>query len=1275
LPSVFNSQFGAGTCVGRGTVGSFSSNSVGAEWCYNTDGTCAPGCNLHVGLNGGSTQLSVVGPNLLRVTLSTTVSATVPLHAQAKALGVTLLSASCTINATAPDLGGSFDLSLGIRPDNGELDLHLAQVNSFQLNLQVSGCGVLSDIVNFIGNIVDDISGSFIGPFVLDLLTPAIDSLVQGILPSPLGIEGLMDVGSLLAGVSPGTTALMEGRIVPGGYVHADSASKGLSLGVITGLNSDSDITTRTGIRGDMIPFASEPNLCVPPMAPPKFGQAPYNLPAPPDNAARATFFLAPADALDGHPDPAGADIAMGLSETFLDLTGHNLVSSGAMCLGVGTTTIPQLTVGTIGLLVPSLGELTDDSGKNPLLLVTRPQKAIDFTIGENTATSPALTLGIQHMEVDFYAFIYERYVRAFTLDLTMNVGVNLTFEPGVNPGDPAQIRPQLVGISSHEVTVKVLNSEFVKESPDHLEMVLPSVFDLVTPLLGNLGTIAVPQFAGFNLSDLAIKHVITSQDDFLALTADLGASMLMRKKAETEPFMAEAVSAMDAHLAPVGPRVEQHLTLVDVSTPSAEAVRRSMTTGGSDMPTVTFDAPATDSHGRTLEYSYSLNGGLYRLYQQPVNGKLVVRDPAFAWQGKYTIAVKSRAVGDYQTTSEEQITKVIIDSVGPKIADDKLYWDDSTDSLRIPMYDLVSEHTLTYAYGKPGADEPTEWQHGGTAEISREDAVKLAVNDEIVLYSRDEKGNQTIALVSPFHGQSNGQGCACNTTGGPSSGGVAIALFVGAMLLGGRRRNVRALLRKAKKSRAVANVLAFVGMTALSAVMPACDCSSKPAAQACETTDDCVDACEANQVASCMDGVCQCSSDVLPGRIGEYSDVATGADGSIWVSGYSVFYGDLVVAKADVGRIPVTSWEWVDGVPDVAPTVIDSQIRGGIDAIGDDVGMYTSIAVDAAGQPMVTYFDREHGSLKFAHRAADGSWQKHVIEQGDGRTLGEFGGQVTGMYTSLTLRTDDGRPGVAYLAHVRDANGVRAEVRYAAAQTTNPQSASDWQLWIVDSAPLVEDANDVYPLPQGLGLFIDSARGPDQAPAVVYYDRANGNLKLSKFNTAAGQFGTATVLDGSTGDAGWSPSVVVDAMNKVHVAYVGADGDDLKYLVEGGQPEIVDNGYRIVGTTVDNLPKPEFHFVGDDASLQLVNGQAYITYQDATTQELLLTTRQSDGTWTRESVAGATQPWPGAYGFFAATSLMATDLVMSTWVIDQPASSVFDDNWVEVFRKQTVIQ
>jgi hypothetical protein len=77
------------------------------------------------------------------------------------------------------------------------------------------------------------------------------------------------------------------------------------------------------------------------------------------------------------------------------------------------------------------------------------------------------------------------------------------------------------------------------------------------------------------------------------------------------------------------------------------------------------------------------------------------------------------------------------------------------------------------------------------------------------------------------------------------------------------------------------------------------------------------------------------------------------------------------------------------------------------------------------------------------------------------------------------------------------------------------------------------------------------------------------------------------------------------------------------------------------------------------------------IAYQDSTTQELLLAQKGQDGTWSHISIAGATDPWPGAYGFFASDALTSSNIVISTWVIDQPTAQ----NWVEVFSRPTTLQ
>jgi MYXO-CTERM domain-containing protein len=1255
LPGAINSALGGGFCVPQGQAG-FSTFGAftGLKYCNTNANGCSPGCKVGTTLNTNGLSTQVVG-NDLRINLSMSLSAS--FHAQGFVLDGSI--GSCDLTVTSNDLGGNFDIAFGIQPANGELSIHLDHINDFHLNMDFGGCGFVSSVANFFTNVVDSILGSFLA----DALTPIIDPLIQGFLPNPLGIASITDVGQLLAGVSPGTKATMETRIVPGGY--ANLVGNGMSLGIITGLNSDTDLTTRTGTRPDGVPFVSEPALCVPPLPTADYSMAPHSLPTVNRSALTnpaSAFSLVAANDFNGAGETGSnvPDIKMGLSETMLDLLGHHLVTSGALCLGVGTSLIAQLNVGTIGILVPSLSDLQSDQGNDPLLLVTRPQRAVDFTIGDNTVASPAITIGISHMEVDFYAFLYERYVRAFTMDLTMNVGVNLEFEQ--QPGMPAFIKPSLVGISSSAVTVTILNSDFVKETPDHLAMVLPSVFDLVTPLLGNLQPIQIPSFAGFTLNNPSIAHVVTAQDNFLALNATLGAGFMARHIAETDPFMADAVRAMDGAIGAMAPKSTGKAQLKTVNTPSPDVIRDALLGNkGGTLPSITFDVDHFDASGRELEWSWNFNNGMWHPFTSA--SPLVISDRAFAWQGKFDIGLQSRVKGDIHTNSDVITTKVIVDSVGPKILTDKAEWKDG--KYIVPVWDVTSGKDVQVAFGKPGSDKPmTDWVYQGDAALTEDSMKVLGIGGEVAMFARDEAGNISQTIVG-FHGQSGAAGCACQTSGGPSAGGLALFGVVGLVL---RRRRRRPFSARAK--RIMRRVALWVGVTLVISVMPACDCNNN--SQACETSADCT-MCPNGQIPFCLDNTCVCSDDIPLGHVGPYSDVGVNAGGTIWVSAYAQSHGDLVVAQATGGRIPDDAWEWVDGVPPGPVTVPGSKVRGGVEDDGPNVGMYTSIGVAADGTVYVSYFDVDRGALKLGMRGVDGTWTLTDVELS--AAPGDPGSvtNAVGMYTSLTF-DPAGNPGVAYLAHLADGVNTRAEVHFAQAHTTLPAGPNDWTVSIVDTGEIPPDdaANpNIYPLPEGLGLFIDSTRDLAGNPVVTYYDRAKGDLKVAKWDAGMAKFDTAITLDGSDGvDVGWSPSVQVSPDGKVNVAYVSATTDDLKYITEGGMPEIIDDGYRIVGTTVDGLPKPEYHFVGDDAGLVLANGSPTVVYQDATTQELLLATKNENG-WTHQSIAGATQPWPGAYGFFASDALSATDLIMSSWVIDQPTG----ENWVEVFSRPIIIQ
>jgi len=1261
---ILNSQLESGFCVNPGTVGG---SVLGAEYCNSNQSATASipdscggsnGCN--VGINVDSVQLAVTAQQELNIKVQLDVHALA--HLRGNVLGA---HPTCDMTVDGNNLFVDVDILFDIDPANGELNLHLGTINRFDANgLQLGNCGFISDL----GNLVIDILNSFIGEFIVDLLTPTLDGLVQGFVPDPLGIEGLVDLGQLLGGVSPGTEATLEARMVPGGYVRLTGG--GMSLGLITGINADEDITTRT------MDLDSEPALCVPPIPAPDFAAAPASLPTVMRSAFAVggdngrVFTLAPAGAFLGAPEPAD-DLAIGISETTLDQAGHHIVTSGGMCLGVGTSLVRQLNLGTFSILVPSLSLLGEP--ENPILLVTRPQKALDFTVGDGTTESPALTIGIHSFEVDIYVFIYERYVRAFSMRLDLDLGVNLTFDQ--QPGQPATVTPELVGLSADNVTVAVLNNEFVAESAEDLEATLPTIFDLAAGILGDgLGSIEVPSFAGFTLNNLRVQKVTTAEDDFMALYASLGASAQLRELAQQYPALAPVIDGLDRasniqHTATSDLRAPKpQITLVSVDTPAPSAVRMALKGHpNAHLPTVTLAVPTTDDAGRPLEYAWRLSNGttsgLWRPFQP--GGTIAISDRAFAWQGKYEIQMRSRAVGDYHTTSEIAGVPVIIDSVGPEILLDDVTLKDGV--LTTPARDIVSPTgSLRWAWGRAADEQPwTDWQDSPALDFDT--ASDLVVHDEIAVYARDEAGNvsRRIAPV-PFHGQAGESGCNCNSSGGaPSTGGVVLFLLTIALFF---RRQLR------RHARLVAT---WMGLVAASSLFPGCNCGSDNGIQYCEVTEDCTEGCPDGEIPFCLDGKCVCIEDVPWGRIGPFSDVAVDSTGAAWVSAYAESHGDLVVASASqAGRIPNESWEFVDGVPDGPVAIPQSDIRGGILEAGPDVGMYTSIAVAPGDVPMVTYFDRDTGSLKFAAKYG-GTWQIHVIDDGTGPAIDpELGGETAGLYTALTLRTDDGRPGVAYMALVSQGGGVvTAEVRFAAAQSATPSSASDWLFWTVDSSvlpPVDPDTADPTPLPGGTGLFVEATRAADQAPVLVYYDRANGDLKMARFDATGGTFLAPQVLDGASDDVGWYPSVAIAEDATIHVSYESASHDDLMYVnTADNAPTLIDDGYRIVGTTEDGLPKPEFHFVGDDSNIIIGANGPVIVYQDATTHELLLAQRDAAGVWQRRVIAGDEAEFAGGYGFFASAVRNADEAVISTWVIDQP----HNDQWVEIFREAISVQ
>ena len=1165
------------------------------------------------------------------------------------------------------------DIATGIDPATGELTLGLASLQLQNLNLNISGCSVLGTILNSVIGALNNFVGTAITNFVINLIKPQLNMLLQSFLPKPPGIAGVLDAGNLLGKFNPPKDAHLELFVVAGGYVKGKGG--GLNLGVMSGANSDRDETTRgPGLT-------SEPSLCVPVRPTPQLAQMPWMLPA---NPARKDFLLSPANEFSGAPDPvdsSGAlqDVAIGLSRTFLDLIGFHVYNSGTLCLDIGGDTLPQLNAGTLALLVGSVGNVLEDR-KAPLSLVLRPQTPLTFKVGAGTMTDPLIHLAVSDLRIDFYAWIEERYARLLTLGVDLNVGINLTTTK-TSDGKPA-IQPMLVGVDAKNVTIRVSNTDLLQETPAALAALFPSLIDIATGAIGGaLKPIALPAVAGFSLDKLKIERVQTSQDDFVAIFGSIITSPpapLVHWPPSGEPELAGAVRTI--------------ATVESMTVPKAlelQALFADRLGVQGARPTVTLALDADGADGRAVEWAWRMDGCMWRPWTREPHP--IISDDALLLQGRHRIEVRSRVVGEWATESAPVALDLLIDSVAPELHPERD--EQNHDQFRFGGFDLVSDASrLQYAWGD-AAGKRTPF--GANDSMRYADAVALTADGQkpLVLYARDEAGNVgqgAFALGAlGFHGRTTAPspaGCGCTVGGAPGDGdgaetrGGLVALALLALLL----------LRGRAKSLAPIILVAGAGV-----IVTGCGCDNK---NQCRVDDDCAKMqCAAGQVPSCMGKMCGCIDDIAPGDVGRFSSMTLiGSDA--YVAAYNNSYGDLMIGHLTPPGV-VGGWDFVDGVPDVAPDIANSHVRGGISDKGDDVGRYTSIATSSTNEPVIAYYDKTHGALKFASFGAI-RWHKHTVDIGTGSPTA--GGDDIGKWTSLTIGPD-GRPAIAYSAWVEKGMSGQPEsqLRWAQANTSSPSSASDWTITVVDArlassngappsdmgAPDMALGPDMFNgdagappappdllLPEGIALMASAARKSDGTPGIAYYDRTRGNLRYVELDAKSGTWGKPVVLDGEkpdgsdTGDVGLYNSLTYDGSDVAQISYENASKDQLLYINNKTvTPEIIDNGYHPKDEqTQDGLDSPVWHLVGDSSSIQQQGGTLVVAYQDSTVLMLRLAMRGADGKWNKQYVAGHAMPFTGAYGFYANLKMVNGQGVLSTYAINQQMSNPLF--YVEVF-------
>ncbi len=1082
--------------------------------------------------------------------------------------------------------------------------------------------------------------------------------------PILLGTDGRGDLGgNFLGGFSPGTHAYAQILLASGG--DGEAVNSGMSLFMYGGFMGTDRTYTTTPAH----------NSCVPVIDPPPLPTIPR------------------VDSFRGNTIPGTSTethLGIGIAEDYLNYAGYGMFDSGMLCLGAGTRLSQQLSTGLVSAAVMSLPDLTFPETDSALTIAIRPQQPPVFTLGSGADGDPLIQIALNSMQMDFYVWSTERYVRFMTFQTDLNIGMNLAV-------DGAQLVPTITGIDASNSSVT--NSDLLSGNPDALASVLQTVIGSFAGMLtSSIPPVSLPSVMGFdiNVPDGGITRVADSGHNFLGIFANLSL----------------------ASGAPLTAPVETSLQTSDL-TLDEESMQPAHWNEGSGN-SVWLHLRAEGPIGVEYEHSYRIDGGAWSAWTP--DERVYVDSDVLLLQARHDIEARARVRGEPASVDPTPAhAQVIVDILAPNVQAAR-----TMDGVRVDATDLVSaQEQLEVRFQIDGAW--TEWGHDWSRTLAYD-------GTDVVVEVRDEAGNvgrSQAALIRGLPDPSHTSGCGCSVPGhggrGIPLGALGLLGVLGAALLRRRRGGRRANFRNRRVIARLAKLAAVLGALGLSLVAMGCSCSSPTTMDAgtacgdscqaaspgnttgsicCMATSMCVDydlsalcdpgsQCSAANVTvddSCnvTCSMCEAQPALDSGTMATDLDTVLDADGNVHISGYSPGvvngsrsrpYGDLVFGTWNGTSV---DWEIVDGAPSMPVTNDPSGWRGGVSDPGDDVGRWTSIAMQGTTY-LISYYDVTNGALKLA-AGTPGSWQTHTVDDaGD-----------SGRYSSLVV-TPDGVPMIAYLRiqESTDTPGqVMGSVMVATANIANPASTADWTLTQVasgamncraafcESAPTclatgqcvsattdcssacssgqacfngscVDTIGDSYveDMPPAYGLYTSLAIDPMGGAALVYYDRTAGNIYGVRFDGSS--WGDPFLIDGYgmsdpfVGDCGEAADVTVDSAGLWHVAYVDGTEETLRYAQVQSDgtvtPEVVDDG----STDGTNPNMDGRHIVGDDASIVVLEGGGVrVAYQDSTVQHAVVAVRPAGGgDWAISHVDSE-----GSTGYWVDQQLLGTTSYLTCW-------------------------
>jgi len=268
-------------------------------------------------------------------------------------------------------------------------------------------------------------------------------------------------------------------------------------------------------------------------------------------------------------------------------------------------------------------------------------------------------------------------------------------------------------------------------------------------------------------------------------------------------------------------------------------------------------------------------------------------------------------------------------------------------------------------------------------------------------------------------------------------------------------------------------------------------------------------------------------------GIVGQYTSLAIGADNNPVISYYEASNTALKVAKCND--------------PACAP---GGETITRLDA--GNVGQYTSLAIGADNNPVISYYDSTSGNLKVA-KCNDPA----CAPGGETIITVDSTGSV-GQYTSLAIGSDD-FPVISYY----DATNTALKVAKQVLPGTGIGCTSpDWTCTTVDNAAIV-------------GQYTSLAIGADNNPVISYYDVLNADLKVTKCNDPACAPGGETIITIDSAGVGQYTSLAIGADNNPVISYYDVLNADLK-VTKCGAPDCIEIPSGDYGVSLNTTPDPD---------------------------------------------------------------------------------------------------